>query len=112
MVCTDGMPSAAQHELLGQLRRAGACLHYHGDFDWAGLRIGNHVMRKYGARPWRFGTTDYLVAVQAAPRLGWQLTGPEADASWDEALSQAMRQHRLPISEEGMASTLLPDLEK
>ena len=33
LVCTDGMPAAAQRTLLMQLSAAGACLHYHGDFD-------------------------------------------------------------------------------
>ena len=41
LVCTDGMPSAAQQVRLTQLSRAGAILRYHGDFDWPGLRIGN-----------------------------------------------------------------------
>jgi uncharacterized protein (TIGR02679 family) len=111
LVCTDGMPAAAQQELLAQLMQAGARLHYHGDFDWAGVRIGNYVVREYGARPWRFGATDYVDAVQAAPALELRLEGPEANASWDEALAPAMRNHRLPIPEEGVARKLLPDLE-
>lgn len=111
MVCTDGMPSAAQHRLLSQLVQAGARLHYHGDFDWAGLRIGNHVIREFGARPWRFGSDDYIAAVQAAPYRERRLTGHETDASWDASLSPAMRQHQLPIPEEGVAASLLADLE-
>lgn len=55
LVCTEGMPAAAQQCLLAQLARAGAQLRYHGDFDWPGLHIGNHVMREHGAAPWRFG---------------------------------------------------------
>jgi uncharacterized protein (TIGR02679 family) len=111
MVCTDGMPSAAQHVLLTQLKEAGACLHYHGDFDWAGLQIGNHVMREYGARPWRFGAGEYLSAVRAVPSRGRWLAGAEVDASWDPALSPAMCQHRRPIPEESVVVTLLVDLE-
>jgi uncharacterized protein (TIGR02679 family) len=112
LVCTDGMPSAAQQKLLGQLRDTGAHLHYHGDFDWPGLRIGNHVMREYGARPWRFGSGDYLSAVRAAPRGEHRLKGPEADASWDDALTPAMSRHQLPIPEEAVASALLNDLQR
>jgi Protein of unknown function C-terminus (DUF2399) len=54
------MPSAAQQTLLAQLAAAGAGarLRYHGDFDWAGLVIGNFVMREFGAEPWRFGATN------------------------------------------------------
>ena len=51
MVCTDGMPGAAQRCLLSQLAEAGARLCYHGDFDWPGLRIGNHVMREHARSP-------------------------------------------------------------
>jgi len=51
LVCTDGMPAAAQRCLLSQLASARARLCYHGDFDWPGIRIGNHVMREHGANP-------------------------------------------------------------
>jgi uncharacterized protein (TIGR02679 family) len=54
LVCTEGMPAAAQRCLLAQLVQAGARLSYHGDFDWPGLRIANHVMREHGAHAWRF----------------------------------------------------------
>jgi uncharacterized protein (TIGR02679 family) len=111
MVCTDGMPSAAQHQLLAQLIQAGARLRYHGDFDWAGVRIGNHVMRAHGAQPWRFGLDDYLSAIKVAPHREHRLKGPEADASWDAMLSPAMRRHQLPIPEEAVASALLADLQ-
>jgi uncharacterized protein (TIGR02679 family) len=110
MVCTEGMPAAAQRTLLTQLARAGARLRYHGDFDWPGLRIGNHVMREYGAQPWRFGAVDYTAAVQAAPRPGHRLTGPEVIASWDEAVASAMQTHQLAIAEEAVAASLLQDL--
>lgn len=50
-MCTDGMPAAAQRVILRQLAAAGGRLRYHGDFDWAGVRIGNYVMRECGARP-------------------------------------------------------------
>jgi uncharacterized protein (TIGR02679 family) len=56
------MPSAAPQTLLAQLAAAGARLRYHGDFDWAGLVIGNFVVREFGAEPWRFGEADYLAA--------------------------------------------------
>lgn len=110
MVCTDGMPAAAQRRLLSHLAQAGARLLYHGDFDWPGLRIGNHVMREYGARPWRFGAADYSAAVRTAPRPGHRLEGAEALASWDAELGSAMKEHQLAIAEEGVAASLLEDL--
>ncbi len=111
MVCTDGMPAAAQNRLLTQLAQAGARLLYHGDFDWPGLRIGNYVMRVYRAQPWHFSVTDYVAAVQKLPRLGRQLDGAAALASWDTELASAMRDHQLVISEESVAQTLLQDLD-
>lgn len=110
LVCTDGMPAAAQRCLLAQLAQAGARLHYHGDFDWPGLRIGNHVMREHGAKPWRFGAVDYLAAVRAVPSLTHPLGGKAVEASWDGALTLAMGEHRIAIAEEALAASLLDDL--
>ncbi|WP_437831968.1 TIGR02679 family protein [Sorangium sp. So ce1153] len=111
LVCTDGMPAAAQRHLLFQLTRSGARLHYHADFDWPGLYIGNHLMREYGALPWRFGAAEYTAVVGTAPRPGKALTGPEIEASWDGALAGVMRMAGLAIAEEAVAGSLLLDLE-
>src|SRR5882724_389152 len=79
------------HEtLLSQLAKARAQLCYHGDFDWPGIRIGNHVMREHGAQSWRFGAADYEAAVDGATGLGQALTGKTARALWDEGLMTAM----------------------
>ncbi len=51
LVSTDGAPGATQRTLLTQLARAGARLAYHGDFDWPGLRIANHLIAVHGAAP-------------------------------------------------------------
>jgi uncharacterized protein (TIGR02679 family) len=110
MVCTDGMPAAAQRCLLSQLSSAGARLQYHGDFDWPGLRIGNHVMQEHGAQPWRFRAEDYEVALRAASAIAAPLAGKVVDAVWDPALTKAMQHHRVAIAEEGLATTLLVDL--
>jgi uncharacterized protein (TIGR02679 family) len=110
LVCTDGMPAAAQRCLLVQLAQAGGRLRYHGDFDWPGLRIGNHVMREHRALPWRFGAADYLKAVRTAPSLAHPLAGKAAEASWDGALAIAMHEHGVAIAEEALAASLLLDL--
>lgn len=111
LACTDGMPGAAQRTLLLQLARAGAHLHYHGDFDWAGLAIGNWVMRASGAHPWRFGVADYLAALGVVPVSGRAL-GPESvDADWDADLASAMRAHDRAVDEEAIAAILIRDLE-
>jgi len=111
MVCTDGMPAAAQRTLLAQLVQAGARLRYHGDFDWPGLVIGNHMLRQYGAQPWRFAATDYLAAVAAAPRPGRRLEGALVIPLWDVALASSMQSEQLAIDEEAVAQDLLMDLE-
>jgi len=104
LICTDGMPSASQRILLLQLADAGARLLYHGDFDWAGIRIGNFVMRRFGARPWRFGAEDYR------PRAGRPLQGEPVAASWDATLAPKMVQYGLALDQEGIAEILLDDL--
>ncbi len=110
MVCTDGMPAAAQRTVLTQLAQAGASLRYHGDFDWPGIRIGNHVMREHGAQPWRFGAADYLAALRIAPRPGRALQGAEHEPSWDATLAFAMRTEQQAIDEEMVAELLIQDL--
>jgi uncharacterized protein (TIGR02679 family) len=110
LVCTDGMPAAAQRCLLSQLTTARASLCYHGDFDWPGLGIGNHVMREYGAEPWRFGAADYLAAIGSVASREATLSGNAVIALWDEALTTVMQQHGIPIAEEAIAAALLQDL--
>jgi len=110
LVCTDGMPGAAQRTLLLQLAQAGAHLHYHGDFDWAGLAIGNQIMRVCGARPWRFGAADYLSAVRNLPVRGRSLGEDCVEAEWDAALAQAMRTHGQAVDEEAIAAELIQDM--
>ncbi|MDG9924457.1 MULTISPECIES: TIGR02679 family protein [unclassified Pseudomonas] len=110
LVCTDGMPAAAQRMLLNQLVAAGAQLHYHGDYDWAGISIGNYVMRTWQAIPWRFTCRDYLEAVIVAPTRPRDLDIFGVEALWDTDLSAAMDNQGLAIPEEAIVNTLLGDL--
>jgi uncharacterized protein (TIGR02679 family) len=112
LVCTDGMPAAAQRILLTQLAQAGACLRYHGDFDWAGVQIANHVMHTWGAQPWRFGALEYEAAAARASHTRRDLADAGIAASWDGALAPAMQRHGLAIAEEAMAASLLGDLQQ
>ncbi len=111
LVCTEGMPAAAQRLLLRQLATAGARLRYHGDFDWAGLRIGNLLMREFEVQPWRFGAPDYLDALTTAAGRRHPLSGAEVRAAWDTSLTAAMREHRVAIAEEAVAGLLTSDLD-
>lgn len=113
MVCTEGMPAAAQRALLDQLVDGGALLHYHGDFDWAGIGIGNVVIRRWRARPWRFGVEDYLAAVErTATGQRHALRSDMVEACWDIGLGPAMRDSGTAIAEEAVAETLLEDLRR
>lgn len=104
LVCTDGMPSASQRVLLTQLAEKGADLRYHGDFDWAGVAIGNFVMRTFKARPWRFSAADY------EPSKGRFLEGPQVEASWDQTLRTKMGRGGYVLEEENVVEDLLRDL--
>lgn len=110
MICTDGMPSAAQRALLTQLHKGGARLMYHGDFDWPGLQIANEVMGAYGASPWRFGAADYSKAVNTLTSVTHRLAGAPVDAVWDLPLTGVMQTHGVAIAEEALAASLIPDL--
>lgn len=112
LVCTDGMPAAAQRTLLAQLAQAGACLRYHGDFDWAGIAIASTVIDGFGAVPWRFGVSDYLAALDRDAGATRPLEGNPVAACWDGALADAMHTHGRAIDEEALAATLIPDLDK
>lgn len=112
LACTDGMPAAAQRVLLQQLHAAGAHLLYHGDFDWAGIGIGNVVIGELGARPWRFSAADYLSACDGAVPGERQLEALPVEAQWDPALCSAMRIRRIPVDEEALARLLIDDLRR
>ena len=111
LVCTDGMPAAAQRALLLQLARAGARLHYHGDVDWPGIAIANTVVETFAARPWRFGAHDYRAALEGNALATRALAGAAVDARWDRALAVAMQAHGRAIDEEALAHILMPDLD-
>ncbi len=104
LVCTDGMPAAAQRVLLGQLAAANATLHYHGDFDWPGLTIANFVMRSFTAQPWRFHSDDYIATT------GRPLEGTPIAADWDSSLAPKMAKHGCALDEEAVVDVLLHDL--
>lgn len=109
LVCTEGMPAAAQRTLLLQLADSGARLRYHGDFDWPGLRIGNLVRRSFGAQPWRFGADDYRAADLTR---GLALQGDPQSADWDPQLGPEMARQGRAVHEEALVESLLEDLRR
>lgn len=105
LLCTEGMPSAAFHQLAaavdGELR-------YHGDFDWPGIAIASSVMARHGAAPWRMGAADYLAAARADSVA---LAGAPRPTPWDPALADAMTGTGTVVYEESVADTLIADLQ-
>lgn len=108
LICTEGMPAAAQRTLLAALAAAGARLRYHGDFDWPGLRIAATVMHLCSAAPWRFTGEDYEALVGQI--AGAPLAGAPSLSPWDPALASQMRSTGLAIAEEATVDDLLDDL--
>ena len=66
LVCTSGWPNTAALTLLAQLSTAGCILHYHGDFDPAGLKIAADLIARAGVIPWRMSARDYSEAVRGS----------------------------------------------
>jgi len=110
LVCTDGMPAAAQRALLSQLAAAGARLRYHGDFDWPGIAIANLMQREFGATAWRMSALDYEAALETHAEVAAPLAGAPVAPQWCEALGAAMRRLGKALAEETVATTLLQDL--
>lgn len=105
LVCLEGQPKTAARLLLDQLRRMGARLAYHGDFDWGGVAIANLIFERHGAIPWRFTAADYREL-----RGGTELTGRPVAAVWDPELEPAMRAAGRAVHEEQVLDDLLTDL--
>ncbi|CAN5400048.1 hypothetical protein BH24ACT12_BH24ACT12_11430 [soil metagenome] len=110
LVCTSGQAGAAVVDLLAQLTARGAGVRYHGDFDWAGLRIADSLRSKVPWHPWRFGASDYVEAATRTDLMRLRLRGPAAASPWDEALSEVMAEHGQAIEEEEVVDLLVQDL--
>lgn len=104
LVCLDGRPRTATHELLALLRGAAVVLRYHGDFDWWGVQIANQVMQRHGAVPWCYGAAEYRPGTR-------RLHGAPVDASWDAALRPALLAAGTAMDEEAMMDLLLAQLD-
>ncbi|MDN5789488.1 MAG: DUF2399 domain-containing protein [Micrococcales bacterium] len=108
VVCTMGRPNLVVRAVLDLLVRSEACLHYHGDFDWAGIEMANACLRDFGARPWLMSVTDYLEGRGSQP-----LRGTALEADWDPELGPAMRSRGVAVHEEAGLEAIvrrLPEL--
>ncbi|MFI5619334.1 TIGR02679 family protein [Streptomyces sp. NPDC051567] len=109
LVCLQGQPSAAALTLLRHLHEGGAVLHYHGDFDWGGLRIASALLRRVPWLPWRYTAADYRAAALAHSG-GPPLAGQPAEAPWDLDLAPALAELGVRVEEETLLDVLLSDL--
>jgi uncharacterized protein (TIGR02679 family) len=109
LLCTEGRPSTAFHQLVGAVVGGGGELRYHGDFDWPGLAIASSVMRRHGAKPWRMSADDYLAGVRVHAEHV-PLSGLPQPTPWDPELSQVMLATGRVLYEESVADDLIRDL--
>lgn len=109
LVCTEGVPSAACHVVLGKAAARGARLHWRADFDWTGLRIVGAAMTRHRARPWRMTADEYRDALAAGEST--PLTGPQTSSPWDPPLASLMAEHGSAVMEERLIATLIADLK-
>jgi uncharacterized protein (TIGR02679 family) len=108
LVCLGGQPGAAALTLLRRLTDSGAALRYHGDFDWPGIRIANHLASRLPFTPWRFDEGAYReVGLQ-----GSALTGAPATPSWGPGLGRAMAEIGWVVEEERVVGDLVEDLRQ
>jgi uncharacterized protein (TIGR02679 family) len=109
LLCTEGRPSTAFHQLAGIVVRGGCELRYHGDFDWPGIAIASSVMRRHGARPWRMSAADYTAGVRTEAEHV-RLTGIPQPTPWDPGLGEVMAATGRVLYEESVADALIADL--
>ncbi|MFJ9173885.1 TIGR02679 family protein [Streptomyces sp. NPDC102360] len=108
LVCLQGQPSAAALTLLRRAHAQDITLHYHGDFDWGGLRIAAGLLRHAPWQPWRYRATDYR---RAARRTGLPpLTGSPAASPWEPELAHALQDFGVRVEEEIVIDELIEDL--
>lgn len=107
LICTNGQPASAVRLLLSQLHRAGAELRCHADFDWAGLRIVDQLVRGHSAIPWRMSAGEYRAAPGAV-----SLKPQQFSTAWSPGLADALRTSGKAVFEEQVMRTLLDDLSQ
>ena len=111
LVCTEGQPSTAFHRLMQLVAADRAEIWYHGDFDWAGVRIAAGVIGRHGAKAWRMNAGDYRRGAKAQDSY-LALNGDPARTPWDPELGALMRATGRTVYEETVADQLLADLDR
>jgi uncharacterized protein (TIGR02679 family) len=108
LICIDGTPKTASRLLLDALVSAGMRLHYHGDFDWDGIRIANSIFQRHRATSWHFNASAYAASSDAEHVL----KGAPVTADWDANVAPLMTQIGKCVHEESVLEMLLADLRR
>jgi len=111
LLCTEGQPSTAFHQLAEVVVGGGGQLRYHGDFDWPGLAIASAVMRRHSAKPWRMNADDYLAGIRVHAEHVL-LSGTPQPTPWDPELGKAVIAAGRVLFEESVAHDLIGDLSE
>lgn len=109
LLCVEGMPTTAAARVLEAARRARARLRFHVDFDWGGIRIGNVLVARWGAEPWRVSAAEYRLAADRVAAAA-ELDGRPVSALWDSDLMPTMQRTGRAVFEEQVVAELLADL--
>lgn len=112
IVCIEGISNTAALFLFKQMSSSDCRFVFHGDFDWGGVRIFNHLRRNLHEHitPWRFGRDDYLRALDRLDAIS-KLESTPADTEWDPSLREAMIDRELAVFEEQVLDDLIRDLQ-
>lgn len=76
-------------DLLERLVSNGADSRYHGDFDWAGIRIAQGLRSRVHWTPWRFAADDYRAGL-VGRGSSVLLSSDNTATPWDPDLERAM----------------------
>lgn len=111
LICTSGTPSLRELNAIDRLASEGWRVAVRADFDEAGLRHVNALLRAVrGAVTWRMSSDDYRESVRDEDPES-RLTAERLPSTpWDTELASTMAARRTPAFEEALLPSLLADL--
>lgn len=110
LICVDGWPTLTVSRLLDRLVPGQA--RHHGDFDWGGWRIAQHLRARHGIGSWRYDVDHYREAVAARPHARASLRGRSPGVAQRDALAGELAAIDHCVSEEQVLDQLLGDLTR
>jgi uncharacterized protein (TIGR02679 family) len=108
LICTDGMPSNAALDLVAGLAAATDKITVRADIDEAGFVVVDQLLSAApAATTWRYDAGTYADHLSLAPE------GATAHLRTDrDPLRDLYAEHRVPLHEEALLTTLLEDLSR